>query len=68
MADAVRLRQKAINGILRWQQKRADAEQKIEELSTQRSAAEESPVPVAVVDDGALIDEAMQPLFGVTTQ
>ena len=40
MADAVAERKKAINGVNRWLEKRAAAEQKIEELSTLRTGAE----------------------------
>lgn len=66
IADAVKARQKAINGVVRWQAKKAEAEARIEELTIQRQYDENGPVPVAAVDDGALIREDLHPAFSVT--
>lgn len=66
LADAVKMRQKAINGVVRWQAKKAEAEARIEELSAQRQAAEEAPIPVAATEDGALISPTLAPTFGIS--
>lgn len=66
LADAVKLRQKAINGVLRWQKKKHEAEALIEQLSNQRQAAEEGPVPISAEEEVALLDEQLKPVFGIT--
>ena len=65
MAAAVNLRKKAINGVLRWQAKRQEAEARIEELSSQLQAVENG-VPAAVTEDGALISADLKPVFGIS--
>lgn len=63
LADAVRLRQKAINGVLRWQKKKQEAEALIEKLSASAAANDQG-----AEDDGALLDENMKPVFGITEE
>lgn len=66
LAEAVKQRQKAINGVLRWQKKKHEAEALIEQLSNHRQVAEEGPVPIAAEEEAALLDENMKPVFGIT--
>lgn len=68
MAEAVALRKKAINGVLRWQGKKLEAERKIDTLSAQRQI-EDAPIPAAAVnDDGALLSPDLHATFGITSE
>lgn len=66
MADAVRLRQKALNGVARWQEKLAEAEAVIEQLSTERQNVVEKADSLPSPEEPQQIRSTLMPVFGVT--
>ena len=66
VAEAVKARDKAIRGVLRWQAKKHDAEKRIDELSILRKT-DDAPVPAAALnEDVPLLTTEMHPVFGIT--
>lgn len=67
LAEAVKVRDKAIRGVLRWQEKKHEAEARIDALSAQRKTDDLPPaVEAPVTDYGVLIDADLNPAFGIT--
>lgn len=68
MAEAVRQRQHAVNGILRWQEKQKVAEALIEELTAKHPANDQLPSVTneGTKDEAALLSGDLRPVFGVT--
>jgi hypothetical protein len=66
MADAVSQRQHAVNGILRWQDKKKAAEELIAQLSTKHQANDTQPSPQVVQEQISGLSEGLAPVFGVS--
>lgn len=67
MSAAVKERDRALNGLARWQEKVNEAEAEIEKLTAQRETGETLPTPAKLAEEAETLNPALRPVFGAGT-